>query len=233
MYLGINTATDALAIALVEDGRLLAEAIRDVGTEHSEAVFELLETVFAWCGRARKDLRGVGVAIGPGGFTGVRTGMTLAKTVAQVANLPVYGVDTLTALAMQFAGPHHVAPMLDARRGLVFAGVYAPGAPVPEALHTGEMGPLAHWLEVLQAVRGPLWVVGEGAVKHRDAIVAAMPDATMPPDGLMTARAVPIALHAERRHRAGAPSDGPTLAPLYLREPQAVVNWEAAQEKAK
>jgi tRNA threonylcarbamoyladenosine biosynthesis protein TsaB len=229
MLLGINTATDALSLCLLEDGRVLAEAVRDVGTEHSEPVFDLLEALFAWTGRPAADLRGVGVAIGPGGFTGVRTGLTLAKTVAQVRNLPVYGVETLVALAEQFAGPAAVSAMLDARRGLVFAGLYVREG----VIEPGALMPLETWLERLAMHGGPLVVVGEGAARHRDTIQAALPGAWLPPDALMTAHAAPIALAAERRLLAGSPGDGAELAPLYLREPQAVVNWEAAQEKAR
>lgn len=228
MLLGVNTATDALSLAIVEDGRVLAEALRDVGTEHSEAVFELLEAVFAWSGRTRRELRGVGVAIGPGGFTGVRTGISLAKTVAQVLDLPIYGLDTLTALAFQFAGPATVVPMLDARRGLVFAGAYAPDGTV---LHAGGLHRLEDWIEVVRGLTGPVLLVGEGASRHRPALREALPTAWIPDDGLMIARAAPLALYAERQLAAGVPADGAALVPLYLREPQAVVNWEAAQQE--
>ncbi|MDB5102000.1 MAG: universal protein YeaZ [Cyanobacteria bacterium RYN_339] len=228
MILGVNTASDALAIALVEDGKVLAEALRDVGTEHSEAAFELLEAVFKWTGRAKAELRAVGVAIGPGGFTGVRTGMSMAKTIAQVLGIPIYGVETLPALALQFAGHGLVSPMIDARRGLVYMGVYGETAVVPGALR-----PLAEAIEILRGLQGPLTLVGEGVVRHRAALAEALPQAFIPPDVLMTARAAPVALASERRLKAGDPGDGPTLAPLYLREPQAVVNWEAAQENAQ
>jgi tRNA threonylcarbamoyladenosine biosynthesis protein TsaB len=232
MILGINTATDALSLALVEDGRVLAEAIRDVGTEHSEAAFELLETVFAWARRPKSALLGVGVAVGPGGFTGVRTGLSMAKTVAQVLGLPVHGVDTLHALALQFAGPGIIAPMLDARRGMVFAGAYTRDGDMMRALRPGALYALADWQHELVDLDGPLVIVGEGAGRHREALSQAFPQAWMPQDAMMAARAAPVALHAERLIRRGEPSDGLALAPQYLREPQAVVNWEAAQEKA-
>jgi tRNA threonylcarbamoyladenosine biosynthesis protein TsaB len=227
MLLGVNTASDALAIALVEDGKVLAEALRDVGTEHSEAAFELLEAVFKWTGRSKRDLKAIGVAIGPGGFTGVRTGMSMAKTIAQVLAIPIYGVETLPALALQFAGHGVVAPMIDARRGLVYMGAYAGD----ETLIPGALRPLAEAIEVLQLMDRPLTLVGEGVVRHRAVLAEALPHAFIPPDEFMTARAAPVALAAQRR--LGSPGDGPTLAPLYLREPQAVVNWEAAQEKAQ
>lgn len=234
MLLGLNTATPHLALALVEDGALVAELGRDVASEHSEAVFVLLETLFAWSGRTRQELRGVGVAVGPGGFTGVRTGLAVAKTVAQVLGIPVYGVETLAALAFQFPGAPLVCPLLDARRGLVFAGLYRPGpggleVVVPPALHAFEA-----WRDLVAArpdAEGLLWV-GEGAERFREGIEGAGRGWFVPPMAQMAAGATSVALLAARRLAAGEPSDGAALAPLYLREPQAVVNWEAAQAAA-
>lgn len=229
MLLGLNTATPHLAVALVEDGALVGELGRDVASDHSEAVFVLLDTLFTWSGRRREELRGIGVAIGPGGFTGVRTGLAVAKTLAQVLEVPVHGVETLAALAFQYPGAPLVCPLLDARRGLVFAGIYGPGAEpiVPPALH-----PFDAWLaEVLRRPDADriLWV-GEGAERHREALAAA--GFQVPPMAQMAAGATAVALLAARRLAAGEPSDGATLAPLYLREPQAVVNWDAARKAA-
>jgi oligoendopeptidase F len=88
LVLGINAATPHLALALVEDGRLVAELGQDVGSDHSETLFVLLETLFAWTGRRRDELSAVGVAHGPGGFTGVRTALACGKTIAQVLGIP-------------------------------------------------------------------------------------------------------------------------------------------------
>jgi len=234
LILGINTTTPHLALALVEDGRLVAELGRDVGNEHAEAIFVLLETLFTWTGRTRAELTAIGVVVGPGGFTGVRTGLAVAKTIAQVLGIPVYGVETLEALADQFPGVIQLTPMLDARRGLVFAALYewVDGrwiVEVPPHLVSFEA-----WRDAMAAkpVHDLLWV-GEGASRYREAILAPF-DLPVPPmgwrvpaDALMVAGAASVALIAERRLLAGEPTDGVTLAPQYLREPQAVVNWDA------
>jgi tRNA threonylcarbamoyladenosine biosynthesis protein TsaB len=227
LVLGINAATPHLALALVEDGRLVAELGQDVGSDHSETLFVLLETLFAWTGRRRDELSAVGVAHGPGGFTGVRTALACGKTIAQVLGIPVYGIDTLAALAMQFPGAPRVAARLAARRGLVFAGLYGPAR---EVLEAPVMLPFADWLAGEQDVRG-LLCVGEGATRHRQALELA--GCVVPPDAQLAAGATSVALHALARLAAGAPSDGAALAPLYLREPQAVVNWEAARAGTK
>ena len=235
MLLGLNTATPHLALALVEDGALVAELGRDVGSEHSEAVFVLLEALFGWSGRRRDELRGIGVAVGPGGFTGVRTGLAVAKTIAQVLEVPVYGVETLAALAWQYPGAPLVCPLLDARRGLVFAGLYRPGPEGPVAIVEPALYPFEAWREqmLLRPDASELLWVGEGAERHRSEIVDAGRRWRVPPMAQMAAGATSVALLAAARLAAGAPSDGAALAPRYLREPQAVVNWEAAREASR
>jgi tRNA threonylcarbamoyladenosine biosynthesis protein TsaB len=230
LLLGINTATPHMAMALVEDGILLGETIQEVSNAHSEAIFVHLETLMGWSGRTRADLKGLAVAVGPGGFTGLRTGLTLAKTLSQALRIPAYGIDTLEALATQFPGPGLVSAMLDARRELVFAGLYRVIGETTETVKAGALYPIAEWMAILNATEGTIACVGEGAMRHREALKAADARFWVPPDALMATRAVTVGLLGEKRIKAGLPDECDTLQPIYLREPQAVVNWEAAQQ---
>ena len=229
MLLAINTATSHLSLALLEEGEILAEASQHVGAEHSEAIFRLLDALFAFTGRPRTDLTALGVATGPGGFTGLRTGLALAKTVAQVLDKPVYGVDTLAALAYQFPGPGLVSAMLDGRLGKVFAGLYRIEGDRLITLVPGKLLPLEEWLLTLEAQAGAIAMVGEGAETYRDRLSRPESGWWVPPKAQMAAGAVAVGLLAAQKLEAGEPSELDTLAPTYHREPQAVVNWEAAQ----
>jgi tRNA threonylcarbamoyladenosine biosynthesis protein TsaB len=231
VILALNTATPWLSLALLREGQLLAENVQYVDNAHSEAVFVMLEGLFSSLGLTPRVLQAVAVATGPGGFTGVRTGLAVAKTVAQMLNIPVVGIPTLEALAFQCGAAGWVAPMLDARRGLVFASLYRGGPQglslqIPPALH-----PFAEWQAVVRARVGAEPVVwgGEGAMVHRAALASGGAAEVVPPDALLVARAVAVGLLGEARLAAGAASDALTLAPEYLREPQAVVNWEQQQ----
>jgi tRNA threonylcarbamoyladenosine biosynthesis protein TsaB len=230
MLLAINTATPHLAVALLDGERLVAELGQDVGNAHSEALFVLVEAIFAWTGCRREALTAVGVATGPGGFTGVRTGLAFAKTAAQALGIPVYGIETLPALAAQLPAAERVCALLDARRGLVFAGLYASSSAGPQVLVPPVLQPFEAWCAQLAARDDveALWWVGEGASRHRTAITTARPGWRVPQEAQLTAGALGVGLLAARRLAAGEPSDREALAPLYLREPQAVVNWEAA-----
>lgn len=231
MILALNTATPWVALALLREGQLLVEHVQFVDNAHSEAVFVLLEGLFASLGLGPQALEAVAVATGPGGFTGVRTGLAVAKTVAQMLSIPVVGVPTLEALAVQSGGWGWMAPMLDARRGLVFAALYHRGPKgLEEKLAPGLRG-FAEWQALVRAEAGggPVVWLGEGAAAHRAALEADMTSNWVPPDASLVARALGVGLVAQQCLTTGRVSDALTLAPEYLREPQAVVNWEQQQ----
>lgn len=257
MWLGISTATGHLGLALVAEEGPVAELITAVGLEHSEAMFLLLEAIFDLSGTSKSQLQGLGVAVGPGGFTGVRSGVALAKACALGLGLPAYGVGTLAALAWPHLGPGRVvASLLDGRRGLVFVGAFGPdgGALMAEALM-----PLPEAVQALQGVMGwasgasdrdgtlpgagsvadpvtgagpfpgGLVLVGEGVEAHRAALAEALPGAWQPPAEGMLLRPASVAAIARQRQAAGQLPGPDELNPRYLREPKAVVEWEAAQ----
>lgn len=235
MILALHTATPILGVALMhpETGALEASWRADVGNGHSEALFVALESV---CRAARVnpgDLTALGAAVGPGGFTGVRTGLAFAKAVARARGIPLYGLDTLMADAYeaQLAGAAgRCAPMLDGRRGLVFAALYelAPDAnELPTVLEAPRLLPATEWAEALAAgPRGTL-ALGEGATAHAEAFARAGCRVAPPSSHGAGLRA--IAERARRLAAQGAPDESASLAPLYLREPQAVLTWEAKQ----
>lgn len=127
--LGIETGAAHAELAIVSDGRPLAECSRPVashGAELPEAVAELL-------GRAGvpiRSLRAIAVGIGPGSFTGLRVGLSYAKGLAMASGCALVGVPSLDSLAAAAsaetgsASGRSICAVLDARRGEVYAGLY-------------------------------------------------------------------------------------------------------------
>lgn len=153
--------------------------------------------------------------------------MSLGKATAMALGLPAHGVGTLPALAWPHVGPGRVvASLLDGRRGLVFLGAFG-----PEGQALGEEGlwPLAEAIAKLKDSGPGLVLVGEGAQAHREALQAALPLAHFPPEEGMALRPSSVAAIARLAHAAGQLPGPEALTPRYLREPKAVVEWEAAQ----
>lgn len=227
--LGLNTASETLGVALVQ-GRVLRGEIVLVPTSYRSGHGEKLQPAIAHLcelsGIGPGDLMGVAVASGPGGFTGVRTGMAAAKAMALALGIPMAPVPTLLALAAQSPMPGLVAPMLDARKDKVFAALYRrDDAGLHEVIPGSLMG-ISEWLEQLEGFTSePIVFLGEGAERQAEAIASRWPSHRGPDDTHLL-RASTVALLGAAMLERGAGVDPLGALPSYMREPTAVAGWE-------
>src|SRR5262245_30280350 len=123
--LALETSTLAGGVALLEDGRVVGQTLRDVALTHSERLMAMVHRLLEDCRASLAQLGGLAVSIGPGSFTGLRVGAATAKGLALALDLPVAPVPTLDALAanLPFAAAP-VCPVLDARKGEVYLSRY-------------------------------------------------------------------------------------------------------------
>ena len=126
--LAVDTSAKTATAALSEDGVLIAEA--SVKTEtHSSTLLPMIESMLRFAGCALRDLDAMAVTVGPGSFTGVRIGVAAVKGLAFADGIRCVGVSSLEAMAYNFAGIEGiVVPVIDARRGMVYAAVFRTGA---------------------------------------------------------------------------------------------------------
>lgn len=117
----IDTSNRALSVA-VADEVLLAEININVSGRHSEALMPAIDQVLKLAKLDKSRLERIVVANGPGSYTGLRIGVTVAKTLAVSLNIPIYTVSSLLVLGASYRGV--VAPMMDARRGNCFSAIY-------------------------------------------------------------------------------------------------------------
>lgn len=124
--LAIDTATPALTLALADDrGRPVAVSSAVVPRGHATLLQSALDRMAGEVGVRWRDLRGIIAGAGPGSYTGVRIGVTAAKSFAYALNIPVVAVSTLAAAANAARGWGAVAAVaFDARRGDVYAAAY-------------------------------------------------------------------------------------------------------------
>lgn len=124
--LAIDTSNYVLGIALIDEEKVIGEHITNVKVNHSVRVMPAIEQLMKECGVVPADLTKIVVAKGPGSYTGVRIGVTIAKTLAWSLNIPLVGVSSLEIIAAStaryFSGV--VSPLFDARRGQVYTGLY-------------------------------------------------------------------------------------------------------------
>lgn len=123
--LGIDTATRHASIGVCEDGKILVEKTEREVRSHAALILPLVETVLAEADLDVEDLDAIAVTHGPGSFTGLRIGLSVAKGIACATGARLVGVSTLEALA-RTAGdqPGPIWTLLDARKGEVYAASF-------------------------------------------------------------------------------------------------------------
>lgn len=126
--LAIDTSTKALTVALLKDHQLIAEDGIEAERNHSIYLLPVIQRMLAGLNLNVHQLHAVAVGAGPGSYTGVRIGVTVAKTLAWSLKIPLIGVSSLSAYAhaarVQFPADVYI-PMMDARRGQVYSAMFA------------------------------------------------------------------------------------------------------------
>lgn len=235
--LALDTATSACTVAVMDGDKVLSELTLEVPRAHSTRLMPLIAQAVTESGLAKTDLDGIAVGIGPGSFTGLRIGLSTVKGLAFALGKPCVGVGTLLAMAYGTGAQIGlVVPMLDAKRGEVFAAVYAAGDRDPatwaELVPPGHfaLGALADRIRDLRAGLRHTWqfvtLCGDVAAQHGDALM--LGDAMrLAPAGAMLPRGWAVAAVGGALLRGGKGGDPDLLAPVYLRKSEAETLWEA------
>lgn len=217
--LGIETATAVCGAAVVRDGSLVALREREEARIHAEQLPGFIEAVLAEAGLSVEQLDGVAVSAGPGSFTGLRIGLSMAKGLVYATGTRLVGVPTMEALAVRAArsgalNGRHVMPLLHARRGEVYAQVFVVEGDGVRAsddvrdLTTEEVGRLPHVREMM--------LTGDAAASVSRLIAGNVTQ--LVPAPFCSCSAAETALIGERMLAADVQDDPVTLEPRYIKE---------------
>jgi len=213
LLIAVDTSTRRGSVALRADGAAVGEVRLDLESGHSGWLVGAVEGLLCAAGRSPEALDALAVATGPGSFTGLRVGLATVQGLALARGLPCLGVSTLDLLArgVRGRGPR-IAAVMDAWRGEVYAAEYdgegRPSAP-PAVLSPAGLA---------SRVGAEPWVlVGDGALRYREALAAACPRASFPEADLFLAGA--LAELAEEGLGRGEGQPAAQLRPVYLRPP--------------
>lgn len=202
LTLGIETATDVCAVALLDGERVLVEAALHVPRSHGRRLAPLVAEALAHAGRDATALDRVAVSAGPGSYTGLRIGMGVAKGLALAADAVLVAVPTLDALADGATGENvPLVVALPSRRGEVYAAVYAHAGPVREAAALS-LSDADAWLPP-----GPLALGGPASAALAEAVARPWQRVDL----------VPSAVSVARLGRQLEPADLDAVEPAYLK----------------
>ena len=218
--LGMDCASNTVAVALLDGETLVAEMDLCTGKHHAEVLLPALDKLLGLTGIRISDIDLLACTVGPGSFTGVRMGASTAKGIALAIAKPIVGVSTLEALAMNALPCRDViCPVLDARRGQVYAGSYRMGRDgLPESLAPDRLIDIEQWISELP--EADFECIGDGAVRYRDRIRESLRARCLPAwDPRHRVRAGAVGLLGVRDFSGGRRDDALTFMPKYLRPP--------------
>ena len=211
----------ATAVAIIEDGRVIARAHNDSGRHHAESITPLVREALQAAGLpaqlADAGIDRVLVGTGPAPFMGLRAGLVSARVLARVAGVPAYGVSALDVIARQgldlLPPDTRVYAIADARRRELYWGSYLAAGPDDVTLEGRlEVGDVASLLAAMRHAPG-LVVAGAPIPAHS---APALARADLGPqielDPAVMSRIVATRLTRGESDRLGTD-------PLYLRRP--------------
>lgn len=122
-YLFIDSATANLVVAIIINDEIKYIFNKTAGSDMSSIIMPEIKKAFDKADIMPKDLDKIFIVNGPGSFTGIRVGLTVAKTMAWALKIPIVPISSLEVIASGSCDNTNIA-LIDARRGYVYAGIY-------------------------------------------------------------------------------------------------------------
>lgn len=225
LILGIDTATVQVGCAVGGHEGVIASAHSAKGRRHAE---NLVPSIEFTCAQAQVELSEIGlvaVDVGPGLFTGLRVGVATAKAIAFALRVPMIGVCSLDLLAfpVRFT-PRLIVAAIDARRGEVYHAFYRQVPGGVQRISEHAVGPPEDLAAELLATGEEALMVGDGAHRYRE-VFEGLARVELVDVGNSRPSAASLVQLAHARALREDYNQIDEIAPVYLRRPDAEVNW--------
>lgn len=221
--LSLETSGHLGSVALSKDDQLLDERTFAHGLQHAAELIPLIEQITKAHSISPRDLAEVFVSAGPGSFTGLRIGITAAKTLALSINAKIVAVPTVRVL-VENAPPEasNVIIILDAKRGQIFTARFHRA---DNQWLEDEPAHLDTLTDMLARSPRPVHLLGEGIPYHRGSIPDD-PAIIVNNENLWRCRAASVAKIGRQMALGNEYADPDRLVPIYVRKPEAEEKWE-------
>jgi tRNA threonylcarbamoyladenosine biosynthesis protein TsaB len=227
--LAIDSSNNVMGVAVTDGNRVVGEYVTNVQKNHSVRLMPAINQVLRDCGIKPKELEKIVVAAGPGSYTGVRIGVTIAKTLAWSLNIPLVGISSLAAVAINgLYFPGYIVPLFDARRGQVYTGLYKGDQGELHTIKEDRIQLLIDYVEELKEVDGPILFVGNDVALHAETINTVLGEKAVFAQSSFQ-QPKPSGLALLGRDKEG--TDVHAFVPNYIRLAEAEANWLADQKK--
>lgn len=230
LAIAIDTSQDIGTIALGLNEDLLAECHYRHKMDLLRRIVPNIEAMLSDAGHAPQDLDGIVVSLGPGSFTGLRIGVTVAKSLAYVLGKPIVGVGTLDAIARGIAPAQAdlICPMVFARANEVYWTLFDRSA--GQRLREYRVSTIEEALAEATGEVDRVVVCGTGATRNAHLIDELDPErVSRAAQWSDFARGAALLDLGMRRLQAGDNDDALALVPLYIRKPTPVVRMDTGR----
>lgn len=220
--LAVETSTLTASVAILVDGVIKIEKESGVNS-HSELLLPLIDECLKATNLALGDLHTIAVGAGPGSFTGLRIGMATVKGLCFAKGLSLTPVSSLAALAFDFKNEDArtlLVPVLDARRGEIYAGFYLRrGAGLEPLGDERVLAPEALAALVAEHKAESVLLGGDGATKYKEQL------ASIGPIDLQARQTPSASAIAQLAQHMSPLEQISTAAPTYVRLPEAQIKF--------
>ena len=227
LILAFESSAKPASVALVRDGKLLAQSTQISALTHSRTLLPMAEDLLRNTGLTLGEVDAIAVAHGPGSFTGIRIGVSTVKGLCWGAEKAAIGVSTLEAMAwhgLAFGGL--VCPVMDARRAQVYNALFRIEDGRPLRLCADRAISLGELADELASLGESVLLVGDGAALTKAFLDSRALPCRLAPDNLVWQDAWGVAMAAQDK----APQSAAELLPVYLRLSQAERERQARLE---
>jgi len=225
LILGIESATQQVGAAIGGHEGVLAAAHTSRGRRHAELLTPTIDFVRRSARVELDEISCIAVDLGPGLFTGLRVGIAAAKAMAQALRVPMIGVSSLDLLAFPLRhSRRRIVCAIEAGRGELFHASYRQSPGGVQRITEPDVGSPEDLASDLAATNDDVLLAGDGALRYQDAfrdirrIELADAGEAHPTAGSLVQLAHAQAL----REEFVSPVE---LSPIYLRRPDAEINW--------
>lgn len=223
--LGIDTSTKFCNLGLIEDEDILIEyTINGLKKKHSSILVPAIKNLLKTIDLKIEEIDGIAVSIGPGSFTGLRIGLSVAKGLCYARSLPLLGIPALDAMVFPLKEiPYLICPLIESKKDEIYDVVFRGGTSLQRVMDY-KCEDIQSLLVRLSPLKEKIIFSGDGIKKYRDIIKEKMGKDTLFIDSPL--KATGVAFLGLNKLKKGEEDDISTLSPFYLRKSEAEIIWE-------
>jgi len=222
--LGIDTATSLGSVGIAKDGDLAGELSFSAKMSQAERLLPTIDDLLNLLAFDRREIEKVAVSLGPGSFTGLRIGISVAKGLCHGLEVPLTGIpltDSYHERVAHYRGP--ICTIIADRRDLVYYALYRKGekARVEKSDHLSNLK--EELKETARAAGEKVLLIGDGLTRHGSELQG-IKEAILAEHSLNYPSGAQLALQAELQEDEG--DQLRKIEPLYAQRPVAEINFE-------